>query len=248
MPSCERELDEPTEHPRDADAQRRRCTNAALPSARSTPDRGQPPGPGRDPLRDVRRSCSTTASCRPRRSASWCCTCSAPRPRSGSRSRTGSARRCRWSSTSRISRRTVSAGACTSPTRRTRRSEQALCSSRRAPLVRLLRGRARAGALAGLPGGWQDRGRTGSTGIMDAAIALRRLDVRQSRSPRPCFGPMTQVIARPTLPAIEVEHGLPALRADHPREAANFYYGIRLLPRDKRQGDERGLRVRPAGR
>ena len=48
-------------------------------------------------------------------------------------------------------------------------------------------------------------------------------------------GPMTQVIAPPTLPAIEVDMAYGACEEITRREAANFYYGIRLLPRDKRR-------------
>ena len=60
-------------------------------------------------------SCSTTASCRPRRWASWSCTSSsAPRP-TGSRCPTGSAPGCRSPSTSRTSPRTSSAGGSTCP-------------------------------------------------------------------------------------------------------------------------------------
>ena len=46
---------------------------------------------------------------------------------------------------------------------------------------------------------------------------------------------MTQVIAPPTLPAIEVDMAYGACEEITRREAANFYYGIRLLPRDKRR-------------
>jgi phytoene synthase len=46
---------------------------------------------------------------------------------------------------------------------------------------------------------------------------------------------MSQVIAPPMLPAIEIDMAYRACEEITRREAANFFYGIRLLPRDKRR-------------
>jgi phytoene synthase len=46
---------------------------------------------------------------------------------------------------------------------------------------------------------------------------------------------MTQVITRPVIPAIEIDMAYRTCEEITRAEAANFYYGIRLLPRDKRR-------------
>ncbi len=84
-------------------------------------DRGQPPRPARQPLRDLGAAARLLRAVRrPRRGARARRVRPAPRPR-GSRCRTRSARPCSSPSTARTSPRTSPAGACTCPPRTSRR-------------------------------------------------------------------------------------------------------------------------------
>ena len=187
------------------DDSRARCASCRLPArAVPAPDRSQPPRPDDIALRHLRGAAGVLRPVGQSRSASSCCTSSAPRQPIGSRSRTTSARPSSSSSTGRTSPRTSPGPrlptrpristlrrAHRRPRRRRRRRRSSGASlefevdrARRlleegAPLIRRLRGRARI-AVAGYVAG----GRAALDAIAAADFDVLGAPPRASRARR----------------------------------------------------------------